>query len=75
MLTLQADATVSSEGTVTVSVSSEIEPGSKVGVFLVYRDTPEDRSVEPLDLPSHDFGPWPTGLSLRRESIYANDDR
>ena len=27
------------------------------------------------DLPSHDLGPWPDGLSLRREDIYDEDGR
>lgn len=75
MRTLQVDVTVSSEGTVTIPVSPEIEPGSKVGVFLVVRDTPNSQSAEPLDLPAHDFGPWPDGLSLRREDMYASDAR
>lgn len=27
------------------------------------------------DLPEHDLGPWPEGLSLRREDIYDEDGR
>ena len=27
------------------------------------------------DLPTHDLGPWPEGLSLRREDIYDEDGR
>jgi hypothetical protein len=27
------------------------------------------------DLPKHDLGPWPKGLSLRREDIYDEDGR
>jgi hypothetical protein len=41
---------------------------------------PTDRSLreqaaprEQGDLPRHDIGPWPTGLSLRREDIYSDD--
>jgi hypothetical protein len=33
---------------------------------------------EPFDvetLPTHDVGPWPEGLSLRREHIYDEDGR
>ncbi|MCM0021495.1 MAG: hypothetical protein NBV67_16005 [Tagaea sp.] len=29
----------------------------------------------PLVLPVHDCGPWPKGLSLRREDIYGDDWR
>ena len=27
------------------------------------------------DLPVHDLGPWPEGLSLRREDMYGDDGR
>jgi hypothetical protein len=27
------------------------------------------------DLPKHDLGPWPEGLSLRRKDIYDEDGR
>lgn len=75
MRILQTDATVSVEGTITVPVSPEIEPGSKVGVFLVVREHLNDVPVEPLDLPSHDLGIWPDGLSMRREDLYAENGR
>jgi len=29
----------------------------------------------PLELPVHDFGPWPDHLSLRREDLYGDDGR
>ena len=29
----------------------------------------------PDDLPVHDLGPWPEGLSLRREDLYGDDGR
>lgn len=33
------------------------------------------RPIDPGDLPRHDLGPWPDGLSLRREDIYGDDGR
>jgi hypothetical protein len=36
------------------------------------------RPIEPFDvdsLPTHDLGPWPEGLSLRREDMYDEDGR
>ncbi|MCB1717156.1 MAG: hypothetical protein KDK05_18685 [Candidatus Competibacteraceae bacterium] len=30
---------------------------------------------ESLDFPVDDLGPWPEGLSLRREDIYGDDGR
>lgn len=29
----------------------------------------------PLDLPVHDFGPWPAGLTLSRDELYGDDGR
>ena len=38
------------------------------------RRTPTKRfTIE--DLPKHDLGPWPEGLSLRREDIYDYEGR
>ena len=37
-----------------------------------------ERPEEPFDvdtLPTHDLGPWPEGLSLRREDMYDEDGR
>jgi len=36
------------------------------------RKTPGE---EPLDFPVDDLGPWPEGLSLRREDMYGDDGR
>ena len=30
---------------------------------------------KPLDFPVDDLGPWPAGLSLRREDMYGDDGR
>jgi len=30
---------------------------------------------EPLDFPVDNLGPWPEGLSLRREDMYGDDGR
>ena len=30
---------------------------------------------EPLNFPVDDLGPWPEGLSLRREDMYGDDGR
>jgi len=32
-------------------------------------------ALDLTDLPRHDLGPWPDGLSLRREEIYSDDGR
>ena len=56
----------------------EVPPGEhEVTITLATspaRETPPKRfRIE--DLPKHDLGPWPEGLSLRREDIYDEDGR
>jgi hypothetical protein len=48
-------------------------------VVLDERRTDEDHPAvvanAPVDLPVHDFGPWPAGLSLQREHLYGDEGR
>ena len=48
-------------------------------VVLDERQADDDRTATaahlPLDLPVHDFGPWPVGLSLQREHLYGDQGR
>lgn len=45
--------------------------------FLRERAAPRKTSVkkELVDFPVDDLGPWPAGLSLRREDMYGDDGR
>ncbi len=52
----------------TVQVPSDVPPGEHDIVVMVEEERSETRP--PLDLPVHDVGPWPEGLSLRREDMY-----
>jgi hypothetical protein len=47
----------------------------EVTITLADRSAPEQaiRSLDSTDLPRHDLGPWPDGLSLRREDIHSDD--
>ena len=36
---------------------------------------PAKKPFDVNDLPEHDLGPWPEGLSLRREDMYGDDGR
>ena len=36
---------------------------------------PASKPFDVNDLPTVDLGPWPEGLSLRREDIYGDDGR
>jgi hypothetical protein len=49
----------------------------EVTITLADRSAQEQatRPLDSTDLPRHDLGPWPDGLSLRREDIYGDDSR
>ena len=70
MRTIETTATVDPDGTLTARVPPEIPPGQH-RVVLVIEEQPERKEeVPPFDFPVHDLGPWPEGLSLRREDMY-----
>jgi hypothetical protein len=69
---------------ITVSLDDAISttPALPAGDYIAsveMRDAPpRPLPAEPFDvddLPVHDFGPWPKGLSLRREDMYGDDGR
>jgi hypothetical protein len=56
-------------------VPTELPPGY-YRVVLVVEETPQPEPERPpLIMPVHDVGPWPEGLSLRREDMYGDDGR
>jgi hypothetical protein len=69
MKAIETTAIVSAEHTLTVRVPGDVKPGEH-RVVVVIDDSPSDHVQPPLDLPSHDLGPWPENLSLRREDLY-----
>jgi hypothetical protein len=72
MRTIETTATVTEEGTLTVQVPPSIPPGSHRVVIVIGEPVGEASERPPLDLPVHDSGPWPEGLSLRREDMYGD---
>jgi hypothetical protein len=54
-------------------------PAAEHEVTITVAPSPSrQHPAEPFDvdaLPTHDLGPWPEGLSLRREDIYDEDGR
>jgi hypothetical protein len=71
MRTLELIGQVESGGRLTVQLPSDIPPGEHQMVLVIDERplTPsETRSLD--DFPVDDYGPWPEGLSLRREDIY-----
>ena len=66
---------VTPEGTISITTPlaageyiARIEIAEQLGPQL-----PTDLDMD--DLPVHDLGPWPEGLSLRREDMYGDDGR
>lgn len=66
---------VDADHRITGTAPEEIPPGEHEVTITVMRQPGRNRA-KPFnieDLPSHDLGPWPEGLSLRREDIYGED--
>ena len=68
-LTVNPDGTISTTtplaaGEYAARIEIPEQPGSQL---------PTDLDMD--DLPVHDLGPWPEGLSLRREDMYGDDGR
>jgi hypothetical protein len=78
MKTIEATATVSPDGTLTVQVPPgvEVRPGEHWVVVVIEEASTATPRPAPLDdFPVIDVGPWPEGLSLRREDMYGDDGR
>lgn len=64
-----------------VSIADKLPAGDYTARIEVRegRDRPARQlPIQPFDadaLPIHDFGPWPEGVSLRREDMYGDDGR
>ncbi len=57
---------------------ADVPPGEHEATITVAPPPGYQHPSDPFDvdaLPSHDLGPWPEGLSLRREDIYDEDGR
>ena len=70
MRAIETTAVVGDDGTVTVRVPPDIPPGPHRIVLVIEEQTAADRQPLLADWPAHDVGPWPPGLSLRREDMY-----
>ncbi|MDQ2809720.1 MAG: hypothetical protein M3Z04_22825 [Chloroflexota bacterium] len=75
MQTIQAIATVTDDGELTLQVPEGIAPG-RHQVVLVIDEKPIQAQQRTLgEFPVLDFGPWPENFSLRREDLYDDDGR
>ncbi len=71
MRSIATTATVAPDGTLTAQVPLDVPPGEHRIVVMVEEGPTTGNTRPPLDLPPPlDMGPWPEGLSLRREDMY-----
>lgn len=69
---------VSADRTITGTAPSDVPPGEHEITITISPAPAHQQPKKPFkadDLPSHDLGPWPEGLSLRREDIYDEEGR
>jgi hypothetical protein len=72
MKTIQTSIVVEPGHTTTLRLPDDIQPGA-YHVTLVIDDRPIGPKSDLKDFPVIDAGPWPEGLSLRREDMYGDD--
>ena len=71
MKTISTRATVTKDGIMLIPVPPNIGEGEHDVVVIVdEQPTNHQEALQPIELPLHDLGPWPPGLSLRREDMY-----
>jgi hypothetical protein len=77
MTTVIAHLHVDAAGRVTGQVASAVPPGDYTTRLEIAQKIVEPGAgiADQLDWPVHDSGPWPAGLTLRREDIYDDDGR
>ncbi len=69
MKTIETTAIVAPDGTLTARVPPDVPPGEHRVVLVIEERPARGQEVLPFDFPIDDLGPWPEGLSLRREDI------
>jgi hypothetical protein len=72
--TLETHIQVMPDGQVVLPALPDIPPGD-YDVVLVIVPTQKRSERGALNFPIDDLGPWPEGLSLRREDMYGDDGR
>ena len=76
MKSIETVATISPDGTLTARVPPDVPVGEHRVVLVI--DEAEltvrrGQATPPADFPVRDYGPWPSGLSLRRKDMYGDD--
>ena len=74
MKTIELELPLPADHVLTLQVPASVEPGDEIRVRLT-SGGPEQTRPRHVDLPLDDVGPWPAGLSLRREDLYDDAGR
>jgi len=78
MTEIRTRVLVSQDHRISGTAPPAVPPGEHEVTITVPSPLSQQRPDEPFDidaLPTHDLGPWPEGLSLRREDMYDEDGR
>jgi len=76
MTVISIHITVAPDGA--ISTTTPLPTGEYIASIMVHDQPARQLPTLPFDvdaLPVHDLGPWPEGLSLRREDLYGDDGR
>lgn len=78
MTQIRARILVGRDHRISGTVPDDVPPGEHEALITLAPPPEVQPSPERLhlaEMPVHDLGPWPEGLSLRREDIYGDDGR
>jgi hypothetical protein len=75
VITVEAIATVTPDGKVTIQLPPTIPPGEHKLVLVIDETPAAENKRPPLDFPVIHVSSWPDDLSLRREDMYGDDGR
>ena len=78
MAEIRTRVLVGPDHSISGTAPAAVPPGEHEVTIIVASGAARPRPGERFDvetLPTHDLGPWPKGLSLRREAIYDEDGR
>lgn len=75
MKAIETTITVNPDGSAVVRLPDNVPAGEHAAVVVIEDHASGTVPRQPLNLPSHDVGPWPGNLSLRREDLYGDDGR
>ena len=76
MAEIRTRVLVGPEHRISGTAPAAVPPGEHEATITVAPALSRQRVDEPFDIDAlsiHDLGPWPEGLSLRRENIYDED--